>query len=231
MERYILRYLPIVISIIAIGISIRSCHVSEEALNYQKYRDNIEKIPILVESTDSINIAFGLNQGNDFLQGIALHAPQEFKSLSFQRKGRPLKFPRKIFELAIENFFAEKIVPEDSICVVIDFSLPVFVDYITVIDGTNQILREFRSLDFTVVIEKRTQSAIYNGSRFIERCPIPLVPDRISSLIPPDTYFSDSTIYLRDQKSLSEFLSSKLSPTLRNILDSMNVYHYCPVKI
>ena len=129
--------------------------------------------PAIKESVDSLDISFTLNADNAELQGLNIVFPYEITNNSVSINTKPIKLSKVSMEILAEQIVSKYINPKDSIESFGIFSIPVMIDYSSVVYGFPQSLRENRLLMFNVFCDDFIK-VTYSNSYLINRCTFPL---------------------------------------------------------
>lgn len=96
--------------------------------------------PAIKEFVDSVDIFFTLNADNAELQGLTIVFPHEITNNSISINTKPIKLSKVSMELLAEQIVSKYIKPKDSIESFGIFSIPVMIDYSSVVYGFLQSL-------------------------------------------------------------------------------------------
>ena len=199
-SRFIKTYLPTVISLAALVVSILAYHTANTTLKYNISKDRLWDTPALVDISDSTEIKFKTNKDIAQLQSISIIFPDEVSNRNFEAFSKPLSFPKENLELLVKNYLSDVIPAKDSIICVGTFSLPVMIDYNAIVGSENCFLRENRFLIFDVFKSNEENSVKYNSSVLISR--------------PSFEKYDETNLGREDVK---KFLSKQLSLLLENV--------------
>ena len=165
--------LTLVFSILALIISIRSCDISKDTLNYTKTIEAFKLTPGLLVECDTIDVKFDLtNQA--VLQGLRIVFPDKVTSNFLDLKTKPYNISQYILSSKVKDYIESKIQISDSIAVIGNINIPVIVNYSAMVNGSSQYLRENRVLIFDVHFEKNLSKITLNSSYLISKVGYPI---------------------------------------------------------
>ena len=206
-------WLPITISLIALIISIFSYILSEKVYEYEISRDMLIYTPSIREYVDSTDISFTLNTDNAELQSLTIVFPNEITTYSILINTKPIKLSKARMEVLVEQIINKYIEPKDSIMSVGTFSIPVMIDYSTIVYGFPQFLRENRLLIFNVFCDDYLKVS-YSNSYLIDRCEFPLKQHYFYT--GPFSDPLEDKIRKQDEDDVQELLKEQLIQSLQN---------------
>lgn len=204
-------WLPIIISLIALIISIFSYRLSEKVYEYEKNRDMLIYTPAIKEIVDSVDIFFTLNANNAELQGITIVFPYEIINNSVSINTKPIKLSKVSMEILAEQIVSKYINPKDSIESFGIFSIPVMIDYSSVVYGFPQSLRENRLLMFNVFCDDFIK-VTYSNSYLINRCTFPLKQHYFYTGLFASSL--EDKVRKQDEEDVQELLKEQLEQSL-----------------
>ena len=173
-------YGSIIISLVALFVSILSYYTANRALEYEIGRNQLLDTPALVDISDSTEFKFSLNNDQAQLQTIKVTFPDEVLDYDFESFSKPLSFSTETLELFVKNCLYEYIQPRDSFALVGEVMIPVMIDYNTIVGSQSFFLREHRQLVFNIFSSTDQVSIKYNSSIMLPRPRIDLTEDPLS---------------------------------------------------
>jgi hypothetical protein len=169
----LLKWLPIIISLVALLFSYFSLSLSQSAFEYEKNRDSFYNTPALKEIVDSTDISFTLNNDESELQYIEITFPNRITEETILINTKPISIGKIALEIYAQKILDKLITPKDSAVIVGTFSIPVMIDYSVVVHGFPYSLRENRFLIYNLYSDNYVEVK-YSNSVLIDRCGKPL---------------------------------------------------------
>lgn len=173
-NRKLISLISAVLSFVAICISIRSCKISQQNLQYNINRNTMIDTPALKEVVDSTSIAFSLNGDNAILQGLCVYFPSEVEKSPYAINFKPFCIHKNYLERMVENYLYKFVKSQDSLIIVGTWALPVMIDYSAIVYGFPYELRENRTFVFTFVIDSDLIKVNFSNTCLVQRCSYPL---------------------------------------------------------
>lgn len=204
-------WLPIIISLIALIISIFSYRLSERTYEYEKSRDMLIYTPSIKESVDSLDISFTLNADNAELQGMTIIFPCDITNNPVSINTKPIRLSKISMEILAEQIVSKYIKPTDSIESVGVFSIPVMIDYSSIVYGFPQSLRENRLLMFNIFCDDYLK-VTYSNSYLINKCTFPLKQHYFYT--GPFASSLEGRVRKQDEEDVQELLKEQLEQSL-----------------
>ena len=169
----LLKWLPIIISLVALLLSYFSFSLSQSVFEYEKNRDSFYNTPALKEIVDSTDISFALNTDESELQYIEIAFPNRITEETILINTKPISIGKIALEIYAQKILDKLITPIDSAVIVGTFSIPVMIDYSVVVHGFPYSLRENRFLIYNLYCDNYVEVK-YSNSVLIKRCGKPL---------------------------------------------------------
>ena len=169
----LLKWLPIIISLLALLLSYFSFSLSQSVFEYEKNRDSFYNTPALKEIVDSTDISFTLNTNESELQYIEIAFPNRITEETILINTKPISIGKIALEIYAQKILDKLITPKDSAVIVGTFSIPVMIDYSVVVHGFPYSLRENRFLIYNLYCDNYVEVK-YSNSVLIDRCGKPL---------------------------------------------------------
>ena len=117
-------------------------------------------------------------------------------------------------EILVEQFISKYIQPKKSIESVGTISIPVMIDYSSIVYGFSQSLRENRLLIFNVFCDDYMK-VTYSNSYLIDRCRFPLKQHYFYT--GPFSIPLEGKIRKQDMEDVQEFLKEQLEQCLQSL--------------
>lgn len=168
-----LKWLPIVISIVALLLSYFSFSLSQSVFKYEKNRDSFYNTPALKEIVDSTDVSFTLNTDESELQYIEIVFPSRITEETILINTKPISIGKIALEMYAQKILDKLITPKDSAVIVGEFSIPVMIDYSVIVHGFPYNLRENRFFIYKLYCDNYVEVK-YSNSVLINRCGKPL---------------------------------------------------------
>ena len=169
----LLKWLPIIISLVALLLSYFSFSLSQSVFEYEKNRDSFYNTPALKEIVDSTDISFTLNTDESELQYIEIAFPNRITEETLLINTKPISIGKIALEIYAQKILYKLITPKDSAVIVGTFYIPVMIDYSVVVHGFPYSLRENRFLIYNLYCDNYVEVK-YSNSVLINRCGKPL---------------------------------------------------------
>ena len=169
----LLKWLPIIISLVALLLSYFSFSLSQSVFEYEKNRDSFYNTPALKEIVDSTDISFTLNTDESELQYIEIAFPNRITEETLLINTKPISIGKIALEIYAQKILDKLITPKDSAVIVGTFYIPVMIDYSVVVHGFPYSLRENRFLIYNLYCDNYVEVK-YSNSVLINRCGKPL---------------------------------------------------------
>lgn len=212
--KFISIVLPIIISIIALVVSILSYQTSKQSYEYGISKDMMIYTPAIKENVDSLNISFALNNENSELQGVSITFPNDILDKQLLINTKPVEISRSYLEMLAKNHLNKFVEVRDSTIIAGIFAIPVIIDYAAIVYGFPQQLRENRLLVFNLHLYDDVRNVTFSNSFLNGRCGYPLRSHTFYTGIFSSSL--DEKIKNQDQKDVQELLRSQLEKITKN---------------
>lgn len=178
----ILAYAGIVISVIAIIVSIRSCQISQEALDIQSqqaYAVNLTNY-VGVYSDDNKTLSIKTTNPNVTLQSMKVYYPSEVSDMAWdvEQPSFLLHLTSPIFK--IKRKVEQEIEQQEGIVKILDGGrIPIIIESNYLSNGSGFFEKSLYSLDFEGIIWEesgRSPDIKIKGITFINRLPLTTMP-------------------------------------------------------
>ena len=168
-----LNRLPIIISALALIVSVVSLVYARRDSIYTEHKDSMIITPAIAEYLDGDEIVFTLNNENSRLQALRIIFPKAVSDEELVMNTIPVSLYKRRIEFIAENYFDKQIPARDSAVTVGTGIIPVILDYEAVVYGFPQCLRENRNLIFFISKDQEI-SASFTNTALIQRCGYPI---------------------------------------------------------
>ena len=207
-------WLPIIISILALVISVLSYFLSKNTFEYEKEVNMFKNTPAIKEEiVDSNTISFTLNSENTELQSVTIAFPSEISDNPISINTKPIQLSKTALETRVQTIINDLIIPKDSCVYFGHFSIPIMIDYSAIVYGFPQSFRENRLLIFNVYCDKWVD-VTYSNSYLIGRYSFPIKTHYIyTGLFAPSL---KNRIVEQDNNDVQELLREQLNYILQN---------------
>lgn len=220
MKDKLFKYIPVILSVLALFVSIMSYRQSKEVHNYNVQHDMLLDTPSLTEKVDSNQVVWKLNKDNTELQYMRIWLPSKLSELPIDVMTKPLTIQRHNLEPIVQEYVKSNIEGKDSSAIVGEIALPVVVDYSAIISGFPYTLRELRNLIFRYYVEDNTTSVNYCNSILIGKCTFPLIDH--TSIINWIVPMAEERIQELDKNDIKELLDNELEKQSLEIKAKLN---------
>lgn len=212
--RQFLKWLPIIISIVALLLSYFSFSLSQSVFEYEKNRDSFYNTPALKEIVDSTDISFTLNTDESELQYIEIVFPDRITEETILINTKPILIGKIALEMYAQKILEKLVTPKDSAVIVGTFSIPVMIDYSVIVHGFPYNLRENRFFIYNLYCDNYVEVK-YSNSVLINRCGKPLRSHYFYK--GPFSSPLEERIEKHDKKDVQELLSIQLETLIKNM--------------
>ena len=209
----LLKWLPIIISTIALVLSFFSFSLSQSVFEYEKNRDSFYNTPALKEIVDSTDISFTLNKDESELQYIEITFPNRITEETILINTKPISIGKIALEIYAQKILDKLITPKDSAVIVGTFSIPVMIDYSVVVHGFPYSLRENRFLIYNLYCDNYVE-VNYSNSVLINRCGKPLKTHYFYN--GPFSSPLEEKVERYDKNDVQELLNNQFEVLMRN---------------
>lgn len=209
----LLKWLPIIISLMALLLSYFSFSLSQSVFEYEKNRDSFYNTPALKEIVDSTDISFTLNTDESELQYIEIAFPNRITEETILIKTKPISIGKIALEIYAQKILNKLITPKDSAVIVGTFSIPVMIDYSVVVHGFPYSLRENRFLIYNLYCDNYVEVK-YSNSVLINRCGKPLKSHYFYK--GPFSSPLEEKVERYDKNDVQELLNNQFEVLMRN---------------
>ena len=216
----LIKYVPVILSLIALVVSIMSYRQSQSIHNYNVQHDMLFDTPSLTENVDSTQTIWGLNKDGAELQYMRVWLPSKLSELPIDVMTKPLIIQRHNLEPIARRYVKANIIGNDSMAIVGELALPTVIDYSAIISGFPYTLREFRNLIFRYFVEGNATSVTYCNSILIGKCTFPLIDH--SSVINRIVPMTKERIQELDKIDIEELLDNELEKQSLDIRAKLN---------
>lgn len=213
------KWLPIIISIIALIISIFSYFLSKNIFEYEQEINMFKNTPAIKEEiVDPNTISFTLNSENAELQSVTIVFPSEISDNPISINTKPIQLSKTALETRAQTIINDLIIPKDSCVYFGHFSIPIMIDYSAIVYGFPISLRENRFLIFEIYYENSIQIN-YSNSYLINKCSYPLVKHNFYT--GPFSNPLKEKIYKQDKEDVQILLKNQLDKVINEFLKSL----------
>lgn len=212
--RQFLKWLPIIISIVALLLSYFSFSLSQSVFEYEKNRDSFYNTPALKEIVDSTDISFTLNTDESELQYIEIVFPDRITEETILINTKPILIGKIALEMYAQKILEKLVTPKDSAVIVGTFSIPVMIDYSVIVHGFPYNLRENRFFIYNLYCDNYVEVK-YSNSVLINRCGKPLRSHYFYK--GPFSSPLEERIEKHDKKDVQELLNIQLETLIKNM--------------
>lgn len=209
----LLKWLPIIMSLVALLLSYFSFSLSQSVFEYEKNRDSFYNTPALKEIVDSTDISFTLNTDESELQYIEIAFPNRITEETILIKTKPISIGKIALEIYAQKILDKLITPKDSAVIVGTFSIPVMIDYSVVVHGFPYSLRENRFLIYNLYCDNYVEVK-YSNSVLINRCGKPLKSHYFYT--GPFSSPLEEKVERYDKNDVQELLNNQFEVLMRN---------------
>ncbi len=209
----LLKWLPIIISLVALLLSYFSFSFSQRVFEYEKNRDSFYNTPALKEIVDSTDISFTLNTDESELQYIEITFPNRITEETILINTKPISIGKIALEIYAQKILDKLITPKDSAVIVGTFSIPVMIDYSVVVHGFPYSLRENRFLIYNLYCDNYVE-VNYSNSVLINRCGKPLKTHYFYN--GPFSSPLEEKVERYDKNDVQELLNNQFEVLMRN---------------
>lgn len=208
-----LNRLPIIISALALIVSVVSLVYARRDSIYTEHKDSMIITPAIAEYLDGDEIVFTLNNENSRLQALRIIFPKAVSDEELVMNTIPVSLYKRRIESLAENYFDKQIPARDSAVTFGTGVIPVMLEYEAVVYGFLQRLRENRNFIFLISKDQKI-SASFTNTALIRRCGYPIKRQiywRFSK--------TDEKIVNQDRKDIEILLDKQLKSMFNGHVD------------
>lgn len=207
------KWLPIIISTIALVLSFFSFSLSKSIFEYEINRDSFYNTPALKEIVDSTEISYTLNTNESELQYLEITFPNKITEETILINTSPISIGKIALEMYAQEILDKLITPKDSAVIVGTFTIPVMIDYSVIVHGFPYNLRENRFFIYNIYCDNYVE-VNYSNSVLINRCGKPLKSHYFYN--GPFSSPLEEKVERYDKNDVQELLNNQFDVLMRN---------------